>query len=307
MNHLMEVRTQSGFAEQRVGSLDQLEQILMRQVIDEVVIALPVKSRYQQIQHAIGVCERAGVQAKYGADLFESTVAFPTLRLGWQTRRSSRCTWCPTAYRLVDQARDRYRRRGVGLVVLSPLHAARSRSRSSSRAPVRSSTHRTGAASRSGRSGCTSSGRCWPTPTSSRPVSRTRNEASGPVFKIRDDPRITPLGRVLAQVVDRRVAAALERAARRHVAGGPAPAAVAGRATGSRGPSDMRRFSMRPGLTCLWQVQGRSQSQFRALGRARPRIHRHLVAGCWIVGFSCETIPAVLSGNGANVRHVLSA
>ena len=27
-------------------------------------------------------------------------------------------------------------------------------------------------------------------------------------------------------------------------------------------PSDMRRFSMRPGLTCLWQVQGRSTLDF---------------------------------------------
>ena len=60
-----------------IATLTQLEQILMRQVIDEVVIALPVKSCYQQIQYVIGVCERAGVQAKYGADMFESTVAFP--------------------------------------------------------------------------------------------------------------------------------------------------------------------------------------------------------------------------------------
>ena len=63
-----------------IGTLEQLELILMRQVIDEVIIALPVKSCYQQIQAAIGVCERAGIKAKYGADMFESTVAFPTIR-----------------------------------------------------------------------------------------------------------------------------------------------------------------------------------------------------------------------------------
>ena len=39
--------------------------------------ALPVKSCYQDIQRVIELCERAGVQAKYGADMFESTVAFP--------------------------------------------------------------------------------------------------------------------------------------------------------------------------------------------------------------------------------------
>ena len=60
-----------------IGTLVQLEQILMREVIDDVVIALPVKSCYQQIQHVISVCERTGVRAKYGADMFESTVASP--------------------------------------------------------------------------------------------------------------------------------------------------------------------------------------------------------------------------------------
>jgi FlaA1/EpsC-like NDP-sugar epimerase len=60
-----------------IGTIHELEQILMRQPIDEVVIALPVKSCYQDIQRVIGLCERAGVQAKYGADMFESTVAFP--------------------------------------------------------------------------------------------------------------------------------------------------------------------------------------------------------------------------------------
>ena len=75
-----------------VGTLLELEQILMQQVIDEVVIALPVKSCYQQIQHAIGVCERAGVQSKYGAELFESTVACPgTMRRA--TGHSSPCRW----------------------------------------------------------------------------------------------------------------------------------------------------------------------------------------------------------------------
>ena len=48
-----------------IGTLEELEQILMREVIDEVLIALPVKSCYQQIQQAIRVCERAGVPSKY--------------------------------------------------------------------------------------------------------------------------------------------------------------------------------------------------------------------------------------------------
>ena len=51
------------------------------------------------------------------------------------------------------------------------------------------------------------------------------NEANGPVFKIRNDPRITRVGRILRQLEPRRAAAALERPARRHEPGRSAAAA----------------------------------------------------------------------------------
>ena len=56
---------------QMLGGLDELEAILMKQPVDEVVIALPAKSCYEQIQTAIQVCERAGVEAQYPSDVFQ--------------------------------------------------------------------------------------------------------------------------------------------------------------------------------------------------------------------------------------------
>ena len=63
-------------------------------------------------------------------------------------------------------------------------------------------------------------------------------------------------------------------------------------------PSDMRRFSMRPGITCLWQVQGRSHIGFeRWVELDLDYIDR------WSLAFDAEilvkTIPAVLNGKGA--------
>ena len=49
--------------------------------------------------------------------------------------------------------------------------------------------------------------------------------ATGVLFKMRQDPRVTPVGRRAAPVLARRAAAAVERRARRHVARRPAPAA----------------------------------------------------------------------------------
>ena len=116
----MDARNPIAFRRRRLAPLDELEQILMRQVIDEVVIALPVKSCYQQIQHAIGVCERAGVQAKYGADLFESTVAFP--RYDAQGDRAFVAMQvAPDGYRLVIKRAIDIVGAVVGLVVFAPL------------------------------------------------------------------------------------------------------------------------------------------------------------------------------------------
>ncbi|MCY7394366.1 MAG: hypothetical protein LH647_23570, partial [Leptolyngbyaceae cyanobacterium CAN_BIN12] len=58
-------------ATQVVGQLDQLEEILTSRVIDEVLIALPIKSCYSQIQQAIGTCERIGIECKYLSDIFQ--------------------------------------------------------------------------------------------------------------------------------------------------------------------------------------------------------------------------------------------
>ena len=179
-----------------VGTLLELEQILMRQVIDEVVIALPMKSCYQQIQHAIGVCERAGVQSKYGADLFESTVASP--RYDAQGDRAFVAMQvAPDDYRLVIKRAIDIVGAVVGLVVFGAADAAGRGRDQADEPPVRSSTRKT---------------RCG---LNKRPFRmfkfrsmvadaerlqaslEERNEARGPVFKIKNDPRITPLGRQL--------------------------------------------------------------------------------------------------------------
>ena len=55
-----------------LGTLDELEAVLMWQSVDEVVITLPAKSCYSQIQTAIQTCERAGIEAKVDvSDLFQ--------------------------------------------------------------------------------------------------------------------------------------------------------------------------------------------------------------------------------------------
>jgi lipopolysaccharide/colanic/teichoic acid biosynthesis glycosyltransferase len=61
----------------------------------------------------------------------------------------------------------------------------------------------------------------------------------------------------------------------------------------------MRRFSMRPGITCLWQVQGRSNVDF---DRWVALDLEYIDTWSLTLDFRllARTIPAVLTGNGAS-------
>jgi len=56
-----------------LGNLPDLERILLAHTVDEVYVALPMRSRYGEIESALQACERTGVPVKWLADVFESS------------------------------------------------------------------------------------------------------------------------------------------------------------------------------------------------------------------------------------------
>jgi exopolysaccharide biosynthesis polyprenyl glycosylphosphotransferase len=86
------------------------------------------------------------------------------------------------------------------------------------------------------------------------------NEMDGPVFKMRDDPRVTRVGRILRRLsLDELPQFWNVLVGDMSLVGPrpPVPIEVAEYAT-----FDRRRLSMRPGITCLWQVNGRNTIGF---------------------------------------------
>jgi exopolysaccharide biosynthesis polyprenyl glycosylphosphotransferase len=125
---------------------------------------------------------------------------------------------------------------------------------------------------------------------------RERNEATGPLFKLRNDPRITTVGRFLRRFsLDELPQFWNVLRGDMSVVGPrpPLPEEVALYEDWHHG-----RLEVRPGITGLWQVRGRSQLPFDDY----VRLDLYYIEN-WSLAFDLyiliKTVPAVLSGKGA--------
>jgi lipopolysaccharide/colanic/teichoic acid biosynthesis glycosyltransferase len=126
-----------------------------------------------------------------------------------------------------------------------------------------------------------------------------QNEQSGPVFKIQKDPRITPFGRFIRKFsIDELPQLINVLRGEMSVVGPrpPLPSEVA-----QYEPWQRRRLSVRPGLTCLWQVSpsGRNSVGFQEWMYLDMQYIDH-----WSLGrdfnLILKTVPVVLTGKGAS-------
>lgn len=122
------------------------------------------------------------------------------------------------------------------------------------------------------------------------------NEMAGPVFKMLDDPRVTPLGRVLRRwSVDELPQLWNVLRGDMSLVGPrpPVPSEVDCYSIAQR-----RRLSMRPGITCIWQVSGRNTIPFDEWTKLDVEyIDTWSLWGDFKL--LVKTIPAVLFGKGA--------
>ena len=123
------------------------------------------------------------------------------------------------------------------------------------------------------------------------------NECSGAAFKIDNDPRITPIGKILRKTSIDELPQLINVLKGEMSLVGPRPLPVRDY-NGFDQDWHRRRFSVRPGITCLWQVDGRSDIPFEKwMELDMEYIDRWSL---WLdLKILTKTIPAVLQGSGA--------
>jgi exopolysaccharide biosynthesis polyprenyl glycosylphosphotransferase len=123
------------------------------------------------------------------------------------------------------------------------------------------------------------------------------NEAEGPVFKIKRDPRVTRMGAFLRRFSIDELPQLVNVLKGEMSMVGPRPLPIRD-VERIDAQWHKRRFSIKPGITCLWQVNGRSNIGFNEW----VRLDLDYIDK-WSLGLDflilLKTIPAVFKGSGA--------
>lgn len=280
----------------QVCSLGSFPDFLRHSVVDEVVMALPVRSYYFQASRVAALCEEQGIMMRFPSSIFNLKMALSKAEEFQGDSlitlyRGTRDGWPMTVKRLID-----FTVALAALIVFGPLFLVVALLiRLGSPGPVFFIQKRMGLSKR--RFPLYKFRTMVPDAEAKLKEIAHLNEVSGPVFKIKDDPRITPIGRFLRKTSIDELPQLINVFKGEMSLVGPRPLPVRDY-EGFDQDWQRRRFSVRPGITCLWQVGGRSSVPFeRWMELDMEYIDKWSL---WLdLKILAQTIPAVLRGSGA--------
>jgi exopolysaccharide biosynthesis polyprenyl glycosylphosphotransferase len=279
-----------------VCDLNHMAGFLRETVVDEVFICLPVKSYYERIGDIVERCEDAGIIVRLLGDFFDLRVARAKAETFDEGTMVTVYTgqiegWPGVAKRMFDIAAAT-----ALLIVFAPVFAITALAiKLTSVGPVFFIQERVGISKRRFR---LCKFRTMVVDAEARQQSlEALNEAGGPVFKMTTDPRITGLGRFLRKTSIDELPQLFNVLRGDMSLVGPRPLPIRD-FNGFDQDWHRRRFSVRPGITCLWQVNGRSNISFdRWMELDMEYIDRWSL---WLdMKILMKTVPAVLKGSGA--------
>jgi exopolysaccharide biosynthesis polyprenyl glycosylphosphotransferase len=284
-------------ADSYLGTISDLRSLLKEKPIEQVLIALPISSMYDTIQKIIRTCEIVGVDSSYMSDIFETSLVrrqgerwaeHPHLTVLTAHRPDFR-RWVKSLFDFAFSA--------IMLILLSPLLIVIAIAiKLTSPGPIFFSQLRYGLHRKRF---SMYKFRTMVVDAEARQIELEKlNEADGPVFKIKKDPRITSIGFFLRKMSLDELPQLFNVLKGDMSIVGPRPLPLRDVAKFEESWL-LRRFSVKPGLTCLWQASGRSDTSFSEWIRLDLRYIDE-----WSLSMDFRiimmTVPAVLKGRGAS-------
>ena len=276
-----------------IGGIDQLSPILDRRVVDEVFFSVPLENLPDALPY-VRLCEEIGVTAQVQAESIACHGIPQVLDLHGMpllayapVRHSPELLGIKRALDLLLAI--------IGIVLTGPIMLICAvLIKSTSPGPVLFRQRRSGLRGRE--FGMIKFRTMLPDAEQRQADLAEMNESTGPVFKMRDDPRVTWIGRRLRRWSLDELPQLFNVLKGEMSIVGPRPPL----------PSEVleydrwqrRRLSMRPGLTCIWQIKGRHRIGFAEWMQLDLFYIDH-----WSLRLDflilCRTISTVLSGSGA--------
>jgi exopolysaccharide biosynthesis polyprenyl glycosylphosphotransferase len=280
-----------------VADFDGFPGFLRANVVDEVVVSLPVKSLYDQASRIVALCEEQGITVRFLSNIFN-------VKLGYRSANQFEDAPVITVNAGAMTGMGPYLKRVLDfsvslslLILLSPLgFIVGALIKLTSLGPVFFVQERIGLGKRRFR---LYKFRTMVVDAEKQLAAIEHlNEISGPVFKIENDPRLTPIGKFLRKTSIDELPQLFNVLKGDMGLVGPRPLPVRDY-EGFDEDWHRRRFSVRPGITCLWQVKGRSNTSFDDWMKLDMEYIDH-----WSLALDLKillkTIPAVLIGSGAS-------
>jgi exopolysaccharide biosynthesis polyprenyl glycosylphosphotransferase len=279
-----------------VCDFDGLPDFLRNNVVDEVAIYLPLRSCYEYAARVAAMCEQHGIIVRFDPDIFGLRNAMPRAEaFGGDHHIEVNAGAQYGGPQMVKRALD-FLVALILLTLLSPLLAVVALLiKLTSDGPVFFLQERIGFNKR--RFLIYKFRTMIPGAEAMVHQLEGLNEMSGPVFKIKYDPRITPLGQFLRRTSIDELPQLWNVLKGDMSLVGPRPLPVRDY-QGFNEDWQRRRFSTRPGITCLWQISGRNSINFDQWMKLDLQYLDEW--SLWLdLKILARTIPAVLKGTGA--------
>jgi exopolysaccharide biosynthesis polyprenyl glycosylphosphotransferase len=299
-----------GFADQSWGGMDQfreaghslacdldgLPEFLRSNVVDEVVIALPIRSFHDDASRVATLCEQQGIVIRLLSNIFDLKMARSRAEDFEGDAFITHYTGVSEGWPAVMKRTLDFTVALITLIAVSPIMLlAAALVKITSPGPVFFTQKRIG---QNKRKFTIYKFRSMAVDAEDKIRQLQHlNEVSGPVFKIKQDPRITPVGKFLRKTSIDELPQLFNVLKGDMSLVGPRPLPIRDY-EGFSEDWHRRRFSVRPGITCLWQVNGRSSIPFEKwMELDMQYIDKWSL---WLdLKILARTIPAVLKGFGA--------